>query len=45
MRNNEVVLRLHSNKDLDLDAWATDRAAEFFREVYDRPITLVRARA
>jgi exopolyphosphatase/guanosine-5'-triphosphate,3'-diphosphate pyrophosphatase len=45
MRNNEVVLRLHSNKDLDLDAWATDRAAEFFREVYDRSITLVRARA
>jgi exopolyphosphatase / guanosine-5'-triphosphate,3'-diphosphate pyrophosphatase len=45
LRSNEVVLRLHSNKDVDLDAWATERAAEFFRQVYNRPLTLVRARA
>jgi exopolyphosphatase/guanosine-5'-triphosphate,3'-diphosphate pyrophosphatase len=45
LRANEVVLRLHSNKDVDLDAWATERAADFFRQVYDKPITLVRARA
>jgi exopolyphosphatase/guanosine-5'-triphosphate,3'-diphosphate pyrophosphatase len=45
VRSNEVVLRLHSNKDVDLDAWATERAAEFFRQVYNKPITLVRARA
>jgi exopolyphosphatase / guanosine-5'-triphosphate,3'-diphosphate pyrophosphatase len=45
LRPNEVVLRLHSNKDVDLDAWATERAAEFFRQVYNKPITLVRARA
>jgi exopolyphosphatase / guanosine-5'-triphosphate,3'-diphosphate pyrophosphatase len=45
LRSNEVVLRLHSNKDVDLDAWATERAGEFFRQVYNKPITLVRARA
>jgi exopolyphosphatase / guanosine-5'-triphosphate,3'-diphosphate pyrophosphatase len=45
LRPNEVVLRLHSNKDVDLDAWATERAGEFFRQVYNKPITLVRARA
>jgi exopolyphosphatase / guanosine-5'-triphosphate,3'-diphosphate pyrophosphatase len=45
LRSNEVVLRLHSNKDVDLDAWATERAAVFFRQVYNKPLTLVRARA
>jgi exopolyphosphatase/guanosine-5'-triphosphate,3'-diphosphate pyrophosphatase len=45
LRPDEVVLRLHSNRDVDLDAWATERAAGFFREVYNKPLTLVRARA
>lgn len=45
LRPNDVILRLHSNQDLDLDAWAAERAGEFFRQVYNRPITLVRARA
>jgi exopolyphosphatase / guanosine-5'-triphosphate,3'-diphosphate pyrophosphatase len=44
VRASDVVIRLHSNQDLDLDAWAAERAGEFFRQVYDRPITLVRAR-
>jgi exopolyphosphatase/guanosine-5'-triphosphate,3'-diphosphate pyrophosphatase len=45
LRPSEVVLRLHSNKDVDLDTWATERAAEFFRQVYNKPLTLIRARA
>ncbi len=45
LRPAEVILRLHSNKDVDLDAWATERAADFFQQVYSKPITLVRARA
>jgi exopolyphosphatase/guanosine-5'-triphosphate,3'-diphosphate pyrophosphatase len=44
VRASDVVIRLHSNQDLDLDAWAAERAGEFFRQVYSRPITLVRAR-
>jgi exopolyphosphatase / guanosine-5'-triphosphate,3'-diphosphate pyrophosphatase len=44
VRTNDVVLRMHSNQDVDLDAWAAERAGEFFRQVYNRPIILVRAR-
>jgi exopolyphosphatase/guanosine-5'-triphosphate,3'-diphosphate pyrophosphatase len=44
VRTNDVMLRMHSNQDVDLDAWAAERAGDFFRQVYNRPITLVRAR-
>lgn len=45
IRPSEVVIKLHANRDVDLDAWATERAGEFFQQVYDRPIVLSRTRA
>jgi hypothetical protein len=31
---------MHSTKDIDLEVWATERNAEFFRQVYGKPITV-----
>ena len=44
IRGPEVVLKLHSNVNVDLEAWAAERAGEFFRQVYGRSIVLTRAR-
>ena len=45
IRGPEVVLKLHSNLNVDLEAWAAERSAEFFQQVYNRKIVLIRARA
>lgn len=42
IRPSEVVIKLHANRDIDLEAWATERAGEFFQQVYARPIVLSR---
>ncbi len=44
MRDGEVVLQLHSSHDIDLEQWAAERAGESFRLIYNRPISVVRAR-
>jgi len=44
IRGPEVLLKLHSNANVDLEAWAAERAGEFFRQVYDRTIVFTRAR-
>jgi len=45
VRDAEVVLKLHSNGNVDLEAWAAERAGEFFRQVYNRSIVLTKVRA
>ncbi len=45
LRGQEVVLKLHSNVNVDLEAWAAERAGEFFQQVYHRNIVFTRARA
>ncbi len=42
LRDGEVVVSLRSEADTDLELWAGERAADVFREVYSRPLTLVR---
>ena len=42
VRDGEVVVSLRSEVDTDLELWAGERAADVFREIYDRPLTLVK---
>jgi exopolyphosphatase / guanosine-5'-triphosphate,3'-diphosphate pyrophosphatase len=44
IRISEVVIKLHANRDIDLEAWAAERAGEFFQQVYNRPIVVSRVR-
>jgi exopolyphosphatase/guanosine-5'-triphosphate,3'-diphosphate pyrophosphatase len=44
LRDGEVVLQLHSSHDIDLEQWAAERAGDVFRQIYNRPISVVRAR-
>jgi len=39
-----VVLQVRSTGDIDLEQWAAERAGEAFQQIYNRPITLVKAR-
>jgi exopolyphosphatase/guanosine-5'-triphosphate,3'-diphosphate pyrophosphatase len=45
VRNGKVILYLSSTADTDLEAWAGERAAEIFQQVYERPLALVRLRS
>ena len=40
IRENDVLIELISNKDIDLEIWATERTNDFFRSVYGRPLTV-----
>ncbi len=44
LKNGQVVLRAASPGDIDLEQWATERAAEAFRQVYGKPVVLLKAR-
>jgi exopolyphosphatase/guanosine-5'-triphosphate,3'-diphosphate pyrophosphatase len=44
LRNTEVVLQVHARGDIDLEQWGAERAGEAFQQIYQRPITVVRAR-
>jgi exopolyphosphatase/guanosine-5'-triphosphate,3'-diphosphate pyrophosphatase len=44
VRDGEVVLQVRSQGDIDLEQWAAERAGEAFRQVYNRPILVARAR-
>jgi exopolyphosphatase/guanosine-5'-triphosphate,3'-diphosphate pyrophosphatase len=43
LRDGEVVLRIHSSHDIDLEQWGAERAGEAFRQIYNRPIAVERA--
>jgi hypothetical protein len=40
VRESDVLLELTSNKDIDLEIWATERTGEFFRSVYGKPLVV-----
>jgi exopolyphosphatase/guanosine-5'-triphosphate,3'-diphosphate pyrophosphatase len=42
--DGEVVLQVQSQGDIDLEQWAAERAGEAFRQVYNRPVFVAKAR-
>ena len=44
LREGPVVLQVHSRGDIDLEQWAAERAATVFQQVYQRPISVIKAR-
>jgi exopolyphosphatase/guanosine-5'-triphosphate,3'-diphosphate pyrophosphatase len=44
-RDGEVVLQVRARGDIDLEQWGAERAGEVFRQVYERPISVVRAKS
>jgi exopolyphosphatase / guanosine-5'-triphosphate,3'-diphosphate pyrophosphatase len=44
LRNGSVVVQIQAKADTDLEQWAGERAADIFREVYDKQLSLVRAK-
>ncbi|HVP48495.1 MAG TPA: Ppx/GppA phosphatase family protein [Bryobacteraceae bacterium] len=45
VRDGQVILKLDSENDTDLEQWAAERSAEAFREVYGRDLVLSRVKA
>jgi len=47
LHNGHFVVQLMSapNVDVDLEQWAAERVGEIFRQVYERPITVVKSRS
>ena len=39
-----VVLQVRATGDIDLEQWAAERASEAFQQIYNRPISVVKAR-
>lgn len=44
LRDGQVVFRLKSKGDVDLEQWAVERSRDVFRQVYDRDMILAKAR-
>ena len=44
IRNGEVVLRLRSGVDVDLEQWAGERVADVFRDAYGLQLAIAKAR-
>jgi hypothetical protein len=44
VRDGQVVLQLRTEGDIDLEQWGAERAAEAFRLVYSRPVSVAKAR-
>lgn len=44
LRDGEVLLQVHSKGDVDLEQWGAERAAEVFREVYNRTISVTKSK-
>ena len=44
LRDGMIQLQIRSQGDIDLEQWAAERAAEAFRLVYNRPISVTKAR-
>jgi exopolyphosphatase / guanosine-5'-triphosphate,3'-diphosphate pyrophosphatase len=42
--DGQVVLHVHSKADVDLEQWGAERAADVFKEVYGRTISLTKAK-
>ena len=44
LRDGEVALVVRSKGDIDLEQWGTERACEAVRQVYQRAVTISKAR-
>jgi exopolyphosphatase/guanosine-5'-triphosphate,3'-diphosphate pyrophosphatase len=44
LRNGDVLLQVHSKGDIDLEQWGAERAGELFRAVYNRDISITKAK-
>ena len=44
LANGNVVLEVHADGDIDLEQWGAERASEVFRQIYNRTISVTRAR-
>src|SRR5262249_37384482 len=44
LRNGSMLLSLASAVDLDLELWAVDRISDAFRETYQMPLALTKAK-
>jgi exopolyphosphatase/guanosine-5'-triphosphate,3'-diphosphate pyrophosphatase len=44
LRNGEVALVVRSDGDIDLEQWGAERASDAFRQVYQREVTISKAR-
>ena len=43
-RDGEIVLQVHSDGNLDLEQWRAERAGEAFRQIYNRTVTVAKAK-
>jgi exopolyphosphatase/guanosine-5'-triphosphate,3'-diphosphate pyrophosphatase len=43
-RDGEIVLQVHSNGNLDLEQWRAERAGEAFQQIYNRTVTVAKAK-
>jgi exopolyphosphatase/guanosine-5'-triphosphate,3'-diphosphate pyrophosphatase len=42
--SGEMVLQVHSSGNIDLEQWAAERAGDTFRQIYNRPVSVMKAR-
>jgi len=45
LRDGQVTLQLRSNRDIDLEQWAAERVTDVFRQIYEKPLAITKARA
>ena len=43
--SGEMVLQVHSSGNIDLEQWAAERAGDTFRQIYNRPVSVMKARS
>lgn len=44
VRNGDVLLQVRSNGDIDLEQWGAERAGDAFRQIYNRQLSIVKAK-
>jgi exopolyphosphatase/guanosine-5'-triphosphate,3'-diphosphate pyrophosphatase len=44
LRDSEVLLRVHSEGDIDLETWAAERVGDTFRQIYSRGLAVTTVR-
>jgi exopolyphosphatase/guanosine-5'-triphosphate,3'-diphosphate pyrophosphatase len=44
LHNGDVVLQVRARGDIDLEQWGAERAGEAFQQIYQRPVSIVRAK-
>jgi exopolyphosphatase / guanosine-5'-triphosphate,3'-diphosphate pyrophosphatase len=42
--SGEVVVQVHSSGNIDLEQWAAERAGDTFRQIYNHPVAVTKAR-